>query len=90
MIKFLIYFLLAGMYVHWKITNVLTMTEEDINKLTDKKKETIQDMNREIYIHFGNLNILPFAQILALLFGWILIPISIVNSILKLFNIKVD
>jgi len=90
MIKFLIYFLLAGMYVHWKITNVLTMTEEDINKLPDKEKETIQDMNREIYIHFGNLNILPFVQILALLFGWILIPISIVNSILKLFNIKVD
>lgn len=87
---FIIYFLLTGMYLHYKVTKTLTLTEEEINELSEKKKESLEELRSVMYVNFGNINLLPILQILSLLLGWIVLPYAILSTILEKLNIKVD
>lgn len=91
MIKlFIIYFLITGIILHYQVTKFFTLTKEEINKLSEKKKSLLEEINSMIYVHFGNINILPYIQLLALLLGWILLPYSIITTTLEKIGIKID
>ena len=87
---YVIYFLLSGMILHYKLTDILTKTDEDIAKLPEKKRKSYEEIHSMVYTHFGNMNILPFVQIMSLLFGWFLLPYGFISSFLKKIGIKVD
>ena len=73
----LIYFLLSGLYCHYAVSY---LEKEDV---PDKYKEDIENFKKEIFYSFGTLNVLPTLYIVALLFGWIIVPISIIQSIVN-------
>ena len=85
---FIIYMLITGMLCHYGVTKKLTMTKEEIDKLPEKKREEYEEIKSLIYVNFGNMDILPFIQIMALLLGWLLIPYSILNFIIEKFDSK--
>ena len=85
-----IYFLLSGLICHYLVTKKLTMTEEEIKNLPEKKREKEEELRRDIYVNFGDLNILPIIQVLSLILGWLLLPIALIFKILDILNIKTD
>lgn len=74
---FLIYFLICGIYCH----RAVSYLEKD--NVPEKYKEDIENFKKEIFYSFGTLNVLPMLYIIALLFGWIIVPICIIESIVN-------
>lgn len=74
---FLIYFLICGMYCHQAVSYL----EKD--NVPDKYKDDIENFKKEIFYSFGTLNVLPMLYIIALLLGWIIVPICIIESIVN-------
>lgn len=81
MTSFLIYFIITGMICYWAVTKKLGLSDEDYSKLSDEERKKIDELESLIYINFGNFNIVPVIQIMALTLGWILLPYAIISSI---------
>lgn len=81
MTSFLIYFILTGMICYRAVTKKLGLSDEDYSKLSDEERKKIDELESLIYINFGNFNIVPVIQIMALTLGWILLPYAILSSI---------
>lgn len=81
MTSFLIYFIITGMICYQAVTKKLGLSDEDYSKLSDEERKKIDELESLIYINFGNFNIVPVIQIMALMLGWILLPYAILSSI---------
>lgn len=81
MTSFLIYFIITGMICYRAVTKKLGLSDEDYSKLPDEERKKIDELESLIYINFGNFNIVPVIQIMALTSGWILLPYVIISSI---------
>lgn len=90
MIKFwLFYFFLSDFYCYYKVSKYQNY-EEMYNKKSPEKQRQLDELERTLRINF-NLTIkevIPYLQIVGLLFGWFLVPYSIVDTILEKLNIK--
>lgn len=77
---FILYFLISGLVCYY---SAIQLERDD---LPEKEQEKIDDMRKEIFYHFGTLNIYPLLYIMCLIFGWILLPIAFVFDIIEKFK----
>jgi hypothetical protein len=77
------YFVVSGllefMHVHYEI---------NYGKEREKVEEKIGDITWEVGISRESVRYMIYA--LSFLFGWILLPIDLIEHVLKLFGIKTD
>ena len=88
---FIIYFCISGIICWYLIHNIPKLEEAKITA-TEKELEQIKEIERLIYTCFGTAfnHLFPLIQILCLLFGWLIIPICILQTIAEKFQIKVE
>lgn len=77
----LYYFVIAGLLCYLKVSQLP-------RKIEDGTADDVYDILSQIYVQTGMKldELLPILQALALLMGWILIPIAIVQKIIDLFE----
>ena len=89
---FLIYFLICGLIMYFVIDNFV----KDLNKydyeIPEHKRENISELRKMINCTFGTTfnSLVPCLYLIGLFLGWLLIPVSIILSILEFFGIKVE
>jgi len=74
---FIFYFLIAGMFCYYQ---AIQLERDD---LPEEEQDRVNEIRKEIFYHFGTINIYPLLYLIALLFGWALLPLSIIFAILE-------
>lgn len=81
---YLLYFIITGLYCYFKVSKL-----QDYVNLPAPERDELDDLISQIYVQFGMSveQVLPILQIFALLLGWLLLPMSIVQTIIDKFKL---
>ena len=78
---FMAYVIISGLCLYKEVHQIMDSDIKD-----DKLNSQWEDILSEWYVLFGNKNVMPIIEIIALLCGWIIYPMSVFECIKDRFK----